>query len=218
VQTKLLYRFALSTMLAPNSRAAYGQHVFPKVPDHLDWPALTSRIAAGDEAAFGLFYQHFFDRLFRYVLVMTRGNEEASREVLQKTMLKVVRYLKPFPSEAMVWSWLTQAAKTSFIDLLRSQKRGPEFVTLELVDHISHTDKDVEDDDLALETALDKAVQLLGDDEKHLIHSAYFEERSHKDIAESLRLTPKAVESKLGRVRQKIRSLLTRILNDETQP
>jgi len=165
-----------------------------------------------------MFYHHFFDRLFRYVLTMTRGNEEASREVLQKTMLKVVRYLKPFPSEAMVWSWLTQAAKTSFIDLLRSQKRGPEFVALEVVDHVSDAEKDAEDGDLALETALDKAVQLLADDEKRLIHSAYFEERSHKEIAEALRLTPKAVESKLGRVRQKLRSLLTRILNDEAQP
>ena len=183
------------------------------LPDQIDWRELTTRITAGDEAAFARFYDHFFDRLFRYVLVMTRGDEQLSRDLLQKTMLKVVRYLKPFSDETILWSWMTQLAKTSFIDLLRSQKRAPEFVPLELV---SPASPDVqEDENLVLEAALDEAVNLLAVDEQELIKLVYFEELSHKQIAESVGSTPKAVESKLARVKHKLRTLLTGILNDE---
>src|SRR5258708_472832 len=117
-------------MLTINLTSVGGERVIKVLPDQIDWLQLTTRITAGDQAAFAYFYDHFFDRLFRYVLVMTYGDEQLSRDLLQKTMLKVVRYLKPFPDETIVWSWLTQLAKTSFIDLLRSQKRSPEFVAL----------------------------------------------------------------------------------------
>jgi RNA polymerase sigma-70 factor, ECF subfamily len=205
-------------MITPDFKATNGGQASATLTGLTDWSDITRRIAEGDEAAFGTFYNHFFDRLFRYVLVMTRGNEDASREVLQRTMLKVVRYLKPFPSEPMVWSWLTQAAKTAFIDLLRSQKRGPEFVSLEVVEHVSHSQEPAEDEDTVLEAALEKAVQRLPADEQALIQSVYFAERSHKEIAASLQSTPKAIESRLGRVRQKLRNLLTGILNDELKP
>ena len=205
-------------MLTINLTSVGGERVIKVLPDQIDWRQLTTRIAAGDEAAFAHFYEHFFDRLFRYVLVMTHGDEQLSRDLLQKTMLKVVRYLKPFPDETIVWSWLTQITKTSFIDLLRSQKRAPEFVALDLVSHLSQPQDEREDENMVLEAALEEAVKLLAVDEQELIQSVYFEERSHKQIAELMRSTPKAVESKLARVRQKLRSLLTRILSDEKKP
>jgi RNA polymerase sigma-70 factor (ECF subfamily) len=186
-------------------------------PDQIDWRQLTTRIIAGDETAFACFYNHFFDRLFRYVLVMTRGNEQLSKELLQQTMLKVVRYQKPFSSEAIVWSWLTQLAKTSFIDLLRRQKRAPEFVGLELVSQSSPPPDDTQDEDQVLQAALDQALNLLPQEENELIQSVYFRELSHKQIADSTQSTPKAVESKLARVRHKLRGLLTKILNDENK-
>jgi len=204
-------------MLTINSTTVGGEQVIYVLPDPIDWLQLTTRITAGDEAAFACFYDHFFDRLFRYVLVMTRGDEQLSRELLQQTMLKVVRYLKPSADEVIVWSWLTQLAKTSFIDLLRRQKRAPEFVALELVSQISQPQDDRDDENLVLEAALEEAVQLLASDEKDLIQSAYFEDLSHKQIAALLQSTPKAVESKLARVRQKLRKLLTGILNNEKQ-
>jgi len=85
------------------------------------------------------------------------------------------------------------------------------------VSQISQPQEDRDDENLVLEAALEEAVQLLAADEKELIQSAYFEDLSHKQIAASLQSTPKAVESKLARVRQKLRKLLTGILNNEKQ-
>jgi len=197
--------------------ATGGKRVIQVHPERIDWLQLTTRITAGDEAAFACFYEHFFERLFRYVLVMTRGDEQLSRDLLQQTMLKVVRYLKPFPDETILWSWLTQSAKTSFIDVLRRQERAPEFVALESVSPVSQPHDEQTDETLVLEAALERALKGLGTDEQELIQSVYFDELSHKQIAESTGSTPKAVESKLARVRQKLRKLLTGTLNDERQ-
>ncbi len=198
-------------------RATGGERVIQVRPEQIDWLQLTTRITAGDEAAFACLYEHFFDRLFRYVLVMTKGDEELSRDLMQQTMLKVVRYLKPFPDETILWSWLTQSAKTSFIDVLRRRQRGPELVALESVNPVSQPRDDSADETLMLEAALERALKGLDTDEQELIQSVYFDELSHKQIAESTGCTPKAVESKLARVRQKLRKLLTGILNDERQ-
>jgi len=188
------------------------------LPDQIDWLKLTAQIIDGDETAFTYFYDRFFDRLFRYVLVMTRGDEQLSRELLQTTMLKAVRYLKPLSEEALLWSWLTQLAKTSFIDLLRIQKRAPQFLPFELAGQITQPQDDLADDeDTVLEAALEEAVKLLSADEKQLLEWAYFKDWSQKQIAESTQTTPKAVESKLARVRQKLRGMIPKILSHEKQ-
>src|SRR5215510_10332408 len=63
-------------------------------------PSMTARMAAGDEAAFKDFYECYCDRLFRYLLVLTRGNEDLARDLLQTTMTKIVRSGREFRNEA----------------------------------------------------------------------------------------------------------------------
>src|SRR5438309_1787051 len=87
---------------------------------------VTSGMARGDEAAYRQFYEVYCDRLFRYLLVMARGNEEFCRDILQNTMIKIVRYMKPFDREEVFWSWMTQVARSCFIDGLRKQLRQPQ--------------------------------------------------------------------------------------------
>ena len=53
-----------------------------------DVAALTRALARGDEAAFREFYGAYFDRLLRYLLVVTGGDETAAREALQLTLVR----------------------------------------------------------------------------------------------------------------------------------
>jgi DNA-directed RNA polymerase specialized sigma24 family protein len=55
--------------------------------------------------------------------VATGGREEAAREALQSTFLRVARYIKRFDSEAAFWSWLTVLAKSALVDEQRKQQR-----------------------------------------------------------------------------------------------
>jgi hypothetical protein len=88
-----------------------------------DVAALTRAMAKGDEMAWRTFYDAYFDRLWRYLLVVAAGHEDAAREALQTTLLRVTRYIKVFRDENAFWSWLTVLARSAFADETRKRRR-----------------------------------------------------------------------------------------------
>ena len=68
----------------------------------------------------------------------------------------------------------------------------------------------------AMEENLNAALALIDTDDQQLLESFYFERLSHKEIAEQLDVTPKAVSSRLERAREKLRAALAKILIRET--
>src|SRR5437879_5233784 len=85
----------------------------PQFPD--EFLALTQAVIAGDESAASDFFNRYCDRLFRYLLVVCRGNEDSAREALSQAMIKAARHMKPMRSDEDIWRWLTRLAWTSFV-------------------------------------------------------------------------------------------------------
>ena len=90
-------------------------------PDNIMW--LTGRLAANDEAAFREFHRLYFDRLHQFLLVVARGNEHEAEEALQETLLRVLRYARPFETEDAFWGWLKVVARSAARDAGRKQRR-----------------------------------------------------------------------------------------------
>jgi RNA polymerase sigma factor (sigma-70 family) len=84
---------------------------------------LTARIRAGDEEAFREFHQRYFDRLYQFLIGVTRGREDEARDALQETMVRVVRYIRRFEDEEAFWSWLRAVARSAARDNGRRQVR-----------------------------------------------------------------------------------------------
>src|SRR5690349_2871458 len=84
---------------------------------------LTSALASGSEEAFRTFHALYFDRLFRYHIVMARGDEDAACEALQETLLRVAKHVRRFDDEQMFWSWLTVLCRTAAVDRGRKRQR-----------------------------------------------------------------------------------------------
>jgi DNA-directed RNA polymerase specialized sigma24 family protein len=84
---------------------------------------LTRRLAAGDEAAFGEFHRGYFNRLYRHILVLARGDETAAKEALQETLCRVARYVRQFEQETVFWCWLTTLARSAVRDGGRRRRR-----------------------------------------------------------------------------------------------
>ena len=176
---------------------------------------MTVRMATGDETAFKEFYEGYCDRLFRYLLLLTRGNEDLARDLLQITMAKVVRNQREFRDEAQLWNWLAAIARNSFIDSLRRTQRAPQLVPL-LADDAPETPMvPADESDAPLFDALDRCLIELEADEQALIEAVYFKGGSHHSVAEEQNTTPKAVESKLARLRQKLRTAILKRLRYE---
>ena len=174
---------------------------------------LTEKMVAGEEAAFEEFHGFFSDRLFRFLLVLTRGSEDLAREICQTTMLKVARGIRVFENEAHLWNWVTSIGRNNFIDTLRKRRRSPKIVPFESeAEKMAGTVEACESDLMA---ALLEALGDLELSERNLLEDFYFEERPQSEIAAEQETTVKAVESKLGRVRQKLRAILLGKLRNE---
>src|SRR4051812_36784633 len=86
-------------------------------------PLLTRKLAAGEERAFAEFHARYFDRLYQFLLVVTRGQEQEAQEALQQTLLRVARYARAFESEDAFWCWLKAVARSTARDAGRKQQR-----------------------------------------------------------------------------------------------
>jgi RNA polymerase sigma-70 factor (ECF subfamily) len=182
----------------------------------LDIAALARAMADGDETAYRLFYDAYFDRLLRYLLVVTGGNEEAAREALQLALVRVVRHVKAFEAEEKFWSWLTVLARSALAD--ESRKRRRYFAFLEKFTRQQETGPAAMDNgeaDEQLRALLESKLTALPEDERQLVEQKYILHRSVREIAGGQQTTEKAVESRLSRVRRKLKDAVLAELKNE---
>jgi RNA polymerase sigma-70 factor, ECF subfamily len=187
----------------------------PREP--LDVAALTRRMAGGDELAYRTFYDAYFDRLSRYLLVVTAGDEDSAREALQAALVRVVRHIRVFPNDAVFWSWLTVLARSALSDQTRKRRRYLAF--LDRFTQHARVEQDASDDgqpDARLLASLDRSVAALPSDERQLVERKYFARRPVREIAQELQTSEKAVESRLVRVRRKLKDAVLAQLKHES--
>jgi len=164
------------------------------------------------------FYNAYFDRLWRYLLVVAAGHEDAAREALQGTLVRVTRHIKVFRDENVFWSWLTVLARSALADETKKNRRY--FSFLDRFTRQTRVELDGANErqtDERLKNLLERRVALLPPDERDLVEQKYFAQRAVREIANELQTTEKAVESKLSRVRKKLKDAVLTDLNDESQ-
>lgn len=200
----------------PSERSPLAGLRSPASPAPPDVATLTRRLVAGDETAYRMFYDAYIDRLTRYLLVVTAGNEDAAREALQGALTRLVRHIRVFDDEATFWSWLTVLARTAHADDRRKRRRYLAFLDrFRSQTEIETAASVAPPADDRLDAALARHVISLPADERELIEWKYTERRAVRDIAAQLHLTEKAVESRLTRIRRKLKDALLTELRHE---
>jgi RNA polymerase sigma-70 factor (ECF subfamily) len=91
--------------------------------DARDVRALTSAMSRGDEAAVEAFYRRYFDRLYRLARRAARRDEAFCLDVVQESVLRAVRLVRPVEGEAALLAWLRLVVTATAYDLLRSERR-----------------------------------------------------------------------------------------------
>lgn len=178
--------------------------------------ALTRQLVKGDDMAYRIFYDAYFDRLWRYLLVVTAGDEDATREALQGTLVRVVRHVREFSDEAVFWSWLTVLARSARADDRRKRRRYLAFLDRFKREPTAAADAaPVNRGDARLDELLRHAMAELPADERALLESKYSGAQPVREIAAQLQTTEKAVESRLGRIRRKLKDAVLAQLHHE---
>jgi len=160
-----------------------------------------------DNESFELFFQIYYRRLWAYLAVINSGDTSNIEHALQLCFEKVVKNIRLFHSEEEFWAWLAVIAKNSYRDCQRRQMRFGRILrafksSLETLSLTSPGDGSLDSE------KLDKALLGLNNSDLCLVKQKYYQGSSYREIAATLGVSEKSIESKLARIRGKLRQLL----------
>lgn len=182
-------------------------------------PDLTRRLSGGEEAAFEEFHALYFDRIYEFALVLSRGDEHESRAITQDTLLRVARRARAFSDEAAFWNWLKAIARNSARDGGRKRLRYFSLLRRFSFQWNAPTLPPDAAEENRLPVLLEESLHELEPGERELLCAKYLRGASVKQLSAESGLTPKAVESRLLRLRRALRNTILRKLRDpETRP
>lgn len=179
--------------------------------------AMTAAMANLDESAFVEFHRGYHRRLYGYAFVLARGQADVAQDLVQETMLRVVRHVKPFSTERDLWNWLVRLLRTAAADQGRKTNRWQAFLEAWVPIFVSRQHDEpaeVVDTDATLARALDQ----IDPADAQLLRQKYLDNQSVRDIAATCEATEKAIESRLTRARQALRDALSRMNEQEQEP
>lgn len=84
---------------------------------------ISRRIAAGDTAAFAVFYEHWFDRCVVEIRRRTGLDESTCLDIVQDAMLRVATKMPVFESEEELERWLRRILINGARDRIRAETR-----------------------------------------------------------------------------------------------
>src|ERR1041385_6744647 len=84
----------------------------------------------GDETAFGLIYDHFSERIYKFIYFRV-GHKEVAEDVLSDTFVKGWQKINQVNSPKALSAWLYQIAKNNIIDYYRIKKETVDLASVE---------------------------------------------------------------------------------------
>ena len=91
---------------------------------------LVAAMLAGDERAFTTFFETYFPRVYRFALPRLNRNADATKDVVQATLIKAMRALGDWRGEAALFTWLCQICRRQIVDHVRRERRHSSKVVL----------------------------------------------------------------------------------------
>ncbi len=175
------------------------------------------RLARGHDAALNDLMERHAPRLFHYLL-RSLQNEDDAADVAQETFARVYQNRAKFDPKRKFTTWLYAIASNLVRDRYRWRSRHPqtsleaqnELSELSMSEHLRDTepapDETLQNQERA--ESVRRAVAMLPEELRQPLILAVYEELPQAEIAAILNCSVKAVETRIYRARQQLRSLL----------
>lgn len=155
--------------------------------------ALVARSQAGDAAAFGVLYERFLDKIYRYIFYRV-GNHADAEDLTEIVFIKAWKGIGTYQPQGVPFlAWLYRIARNAVIDFRRSNK-------IEQVDIESQYDLPDGADGTELQVLkrvtvqrLFTALDQLETAQRDVLIFRFLQGLSHKDTAEIMERTPGAI-------------------------
>lgn len=170
---------------------------------------LVQAIQAGDEAAFTVLYERYFERVHNFAYGRLRNRADAE-EVAQETFVSVFRSLQSFAGRSSLLSWIygiTKNTVNNHIRRSRAQEQRIEKAEAELVRNAHSFEACSPEEHARLRRCADAALQSLDDVstwQAEVFALRHFENLPIQEIADRMSRSNDAIRSSLYRVKKLI--------------
>lgn len=162
---------------------------------------LTRAIKISDRAAFKQLCERYYDPLYRFLWRKTR-NDEAARDLVQELFMNVWNMRARLDENLSIKAYLYRAANNLAINHLRKKVLKQAYFADNLADApAGHSDAERE-----LQECLDEALQDLPEAQRTVFVLNRFEGLKYAEIAETLQISIKTVESRMSQTLKHLRS------------
>jgi RNA polymerase sigma-70 factor (ECF subfamily) len=176
------------------------------------------RVAAGDEAGFGLLVEKYRRQMVHYMFRMVH-NQAIAEELAQEVFLRVYRARASYRAEAKFSTWLYRIATNLGVNHARDTRheRGAQTVYLDQPDPETGISPDVADSTPSVEqnmllearlAAIRKHVMALPERQRTAVLMHKYQDLDYKQIGAVLKLSESATKSLLFRAYQTLRERL----------
>jgi RNA polymerase sigma-70 factor (ECF subfamily) len=169
-------------------------------------------LLAGNDAHSKQFFDEFFPRLYRFAINRMSGDHEATREVVQNSLAKILLSLSKFRGDSSLFTWMCSICSNEISDFLKRRTKYRQSIVLEselvgfdgLPSAAGQTTPETPDDvynrdqnAVAIHLALDKLPAVYG----NVLEWKYIEGLSVSEMSTRLGLSHVATQSVLYRAR-----------------
>jgi len=172
-------------------------------PTTFDESDCIARAQRGDVAAFTELVARHQDRIYRFLLRLTRSHDDAL-DLAQETFIHAWTALERWQAQARLSTWLFQIARNQAIDLLRRRQRV-DFVEFDAGVGDSLADSAPTPEEALHSTqrlrALERALQRLPTEHREILLLREIEDLSYDEIAAVLDISLGTVKSRIARAR-----------------
>jgi len=183
--------------------------VFP-VKKNSDYWGRVACAAVTDESAFIELYEHFFPRIYQYLLGKTRDSTLAD-ELVSDTFLRCYKHLRDYDPEKGAFStWIFRIA----INAMNKRYSGREFTSEapwdDAFDPAGPEHETPEQQALSAERTneLHAAIKKLPERQQQILEMTYWLDMKSNEIGEVLGIAPSSVRVVLKQARDNLRKLL----------
>ena len=164
---------------------------------------LTAAMQRGDEVAWREFHERYFEFLLGDARLRGARGEDAY-DLVQRSYLRILRHVKRMGKPADLEAWMRCLMRCEVIDLGRAGARRNA-----LMEKYAHWQEARRPEERMPDQTADEILKSLSEDDRSLMMRCYVDGWSHQELADEVDSTPKAIESKLARLRKRLRSCAT---------
>jgi len=161
---------------------------------------LIRAINSSDRAAFKQLCERYYDPLYRFLWRKTR-NDEAAEDLVQELFMNLWKMRARLDENLSIKAYLYRAANNLAINHLRKKA----LKQAHFVDNLDHAPAGHSDEERELQECLDEALQDLPEAQRTVFVLNRFEGLKYAEIAETLQISIKTVESRMSQTLKHLR-------------